>query len=207
MLNLGLNALLSTYIVSRLIDASLCMYGLSNMVTMWCKHCRTINYCELLVIYCKYLGMVNIKLNLHEAKLRIFLSFYIFTKKKSQKTPCQWWKKCCLLRPKSAENKGGYCFQIFWFVVVCECNMKTNIGLVNQSYSTCQPFCRWQSCQCWALSQGRAASVQLGLVWMALSHCEHHATKHISLTGVFLFVRNVERERDENKKIILSSFF
>lgn len=43
--------------------------------------------------------------------------------------------------------------------------------------------------------------MQLGLVWMALSQCEHHATKHVSSTGIFLFVRNVGRGRDANKKI------
>lgn len=43
--------------------------------------------------------------------------------------------------------------------------------------------------------------MQLGLVSMTLSQCEHHATKHTPSIGIFLFVRNGGQERDENKKI------
>lgn len=48
---------------------------------------------------------------------------------------------------------------------------------------------------------GLSPSVQLGLICMALSQFEHHASKHVSSTGFFLSVRNVGWEKDGNKKI------
>lgn len=167
-LNFGQTALLFVYITCNIHQHAFSVLAILEEL-VWSKHfAADINYAD------KYNHCNKVML----VRQHVMGSFY------TSLTSCHL-GQIAVYRSLNRLKKKQF---IFWFVaILMKYNMKTNIGSVNRSYSTCQRFWKWQSCQCWALSQGSFASVQLGLVWMALSRREHHATKHISSTGIFLF--------------------